>query len=355
MDTAPRPTLRRPELVATAEQPTTAEPARALTVAVVYQLSEAGRKASLLAGGDGKQVQQLQVQVPTSRLHLVTVDPQGRARLKLRPRFHQDPSQGIVRTDGVPTYDAPPSLEDLFREASRNHELERTYLAERNAARAKRREAERERRDAIAKAFLDDQTQRALVHPAPSPKRCILKTPQGRIIFDLATDEGLAREVPPEAHRRFRADLAAKKERNLKERAAQLALHEEKKRYIAAWIAEHGTESQKERQAAGMLPVEEAIEAIAQDLFRPVAGLRLWRSVDRQSRPIAEVKSATAEQWRLTEWVRQRLPGSQVSLRTRKDGQNEARTTVVVVRLGPLALRREYHAELPPEQQGGVA
>src|SRR5690606_1831328 len=44
-----------------------------LAVSATYQLSEAGRKASLIAGGDGKGVQRLTVQVPTARLHLVTV------------------------------------------------------------------------------------------------------------------------------------------------------------------------------------------------------------------------------------------------------------------------------------------
>ena len=38
-----------------------------VSVSVVYHLSEAGRKASLVAGGDGKGVQRLTVQVPTSR------------------------------------------------------------------------------------------------------------------------------------------------------------------------------------------------------------------------------------------------------------------------------------------------
>ena len=53
----------------------------------IYHLSETGRKASLLAGGDGRGLQRLSVQVPTTRLHLVAVDVNGVARLKLQPRF----------------------------------------------------------------------------------------------------------------------------------------------------------------------------------------------------------------------------------------------------------------------------
>ena len=61
-----------------------------LTVNATYLLSEEGRKASLLDGGDGKAVQQLSLQVPGNRLHLVSVDAHGVARLKLRPRYQLD-------------------------------------------------------------------------------------------------------------------------------------------------------------------------------------------------------------------------------------------------------------------------
>jgi hypothetical protein len=224
-----------------------------------------------LAGGDGRAAQHIAVQVPTSRLHLISVDPQGVARLKLRPRYETDAEQRVVRVDDAPTYDVPPTIDELFREAARNHERERVYLAERTVTRAKKREADHERRLQVAQAFLADRAQRALVHTAPSPNRCYVTSAQGRVLFDIATDEGPAREVPPEAHRRFRADLNAKHERNQQERAAQLALHEEKKRYIGAWIAEHGTPEQQARQTAGVLPMEEAIEAITGQAFAAVA------------------------------------------------------------------------------------
>ena len=64
--------------------------AQSLTVSAIYHLSETGRKASLLAGGDGRGLQRLSVQVPTTRLHLVAVDVNGVARLKLQPRFELD-------------------------------------------------------------------------------------------------------------------------------------------------------------------------------------------------------------------------------------------------------------------------
>src|SRR5437762_6094712 len=91
--------------------------AKTLTVTATYLLSEEGRKASLLAGGNGRAVQEITIHVPANRLHLVTVDTNGRAHLKLRPRFELNTEQRVVKVDSLPTYDVPPTVDDLFREA----------------------------------------------------------------------------------------------------------------------------------------------------------------------------------------------------------------------------------------------
>src|SRR4029450_13545441 len=88
--------------------------------------------------------------------------------------------------------------------------------------------------------------------------------------------QGRAKEVPPEAHRRFRADLRAKEERNRHDRIEQLALHEEKKQFIAEWVAANGTDEQKVRQAAGVLPMAEAIEGITDREFVSDGRLQLY-------------------------------------------------------------------------------
>src|SRR5918994_3490732 len=139
------------------------EVTRGLSVTASYLLSEDGRKASLLAGGDGRAVQQIALQVPANRLHLVSVDRQGVACLKLRPRFETDQARGIIRIDAAPMYDAPPSIEELYRAAAKNHELESAYYAQRTAERAKRRDSDRELRERVAEAFLGDKGQRAIV------------------------------------------------------------------------------------------------------------------------------------------------------------------------------------------------
>ena len=374
MDTVSAFAPRRPEPLPEGVTATTPDAGRTLAVTATYGLFEEGRKASLLAGGDGRAVQQLAVQVPSSRLHLVTVDPEGVARLKLRPRYQLDEEQHVVRVDAFPTYDAPPELEDLFREAARNHQLERSYHGERRADRTKRREAERDRRAHIASAFLSDPTRRALLHPPPTPHRCHLTTEQGRVLFEASSDDPPARDVPLEAHRRFRADLRAQKERHQQDRAAQLALHEEKKRVIAEWIAIHGAPEQKVRQAAGVLPMQEAVEAMTDEAFEVLHDrTRYTRDGVAQlqahlhQRPeyadavvsradvvliSANAVTATAEQWALVRDLQALLPTATVTLRVHKVSWKRNPQValspvfgiLVTQRVGPFTLRREYAA-----------
>jgi hypothetical protein len=328
----------------------------------------------LLAGGDGRAIQQMSIQVPTSRLHLVTVDDEGVALLKLRPRYERDGEQRVIRTDAPPTYDSPPSLEDLYREAARNHELERAYHQQRTAVRTERRETQRQFRAQLAQTFMSDRAQRALVHPAPSPKRCYLTAERGRVLFDVNTDEGIAREVPPEAHRRFRADLRARREQNLHQRAEQLALYEEKRRLIAEWIAVHGTPEQRGRQAAGVLPMAEAIEAMTDEAFVVIGdrprylrdGAERLQEHLRRSPQYANAvvttadlvvtsknaAQATAAQWALVQELQAALPDATIVLRVHRltwKHDRQAPTlaingVLVTRKVGPFTLRREYAA-----------
>src|SRR4051812_34155134 len=162
MDTASVLNDRRVQPVP--DRPQGVDGGRTLAVTVTYVLTEEGRKASLLAGGNGRAVQEMAVEIPSGRLHLVSVDANGVARLKLRPRYQIKKDQSVVRTGLPPEYDAPPSLEDLFHEAARNHQLESTYHAERRTSRSKRRDNGREARAEAAKAFLADPKRRALAH-----------------------------------------------------------------------------------------------------------------------------------------------------------------------------------------------
>ncbi len=344
-----------------------------LAVHATYLLSEEGRKASLLVGGDGRALQQLTVHVPAARLHLVHVDADGVARLKLRPRYELGADHRVTRIDVSPTYDAPPDIEELFRLAAGNHQLERAYEVQRRAARVTRQESEQQRRAEAAREFLSDPTRRAADHPAPSMTRCYLDTPQGRILFDARTDESPARDVPAEAHRRFRADLRNRKERNRQERAEQLAVHEQKKRAVGEWISHHGTPDQCARVAAGLLSLDEAIEAMTDQVFAPLsahhryvrdgakrleaavrrrAGLENVRVDPREVRVVSrDAPHATAAQWAALQHVREAIPNATATLREHRviwDRDRRADYAVIVIgllvtqRVGLLTLRREY-------------
>ncbi len=340
--------------------------AQTLPASAVYQLSETGRKTSLLAGGDGKAVQRLTVQVPTTRLHLVTVGLGGQAKLKLQPHFERVDGQ-VLRRDGPPVFDAPPTLDELFHIAARNHELAREF----RAARSGSRDEYKERRAEVARAFLGDQSQRAMVRPVPTPRRCFMATSSGRLMFDATLDTGVAAQVPAEAYRRFRADRHARKEDHLKRRAADQALHEEKTRLVAEWVTAHGSEDQRGRHAAGLLPIAEVIDALTDDAFATVADLPRY-PFDGAERLQAHLRAltgtnvvvlpseleiaglkatdASAAEWTVIQQLKSRLPDADVTLREHRLSWRRDSTlpglslygVLVTRRVGPFILRREF-------------
>lgn len=348
-----------------------ADAARMLSATASYLLSEDGRKASLLSGGDGRAVQQITLQVPANRLHLVSVDRQGVARLKLRPRFEMD-GTGIVRVDTAPMYDVPPTVEELYRAAAKNHELETAYHAQRTALKAKRTDDDRARRQSVAEAFLADKSLRAASHPPPTPKTCYVSTERGGVLFDVSTDQGLAKDVPPEAHRRFRADQRAYQEKVRQDQIAQAALHEEKKRFIAEWIRANGSEEEKARQAAGVLPMAEAVDRVADHVFaalntRPIyvhdGAQRLQKFIQQVTRSADAVVTqsdvvarsahaimASADEWAAIREIQERLPEAHVVLRHHQllSRRHQGVPSVIIIgalvtlKHGPFVLRREY-------------
>ena len=368
MDTANVTVLRRPE-----SPPGTVSSGdlKTLRVTATYMLSENGRKASLLAGGNGRAEQTIDLDVPGTRLHLVTVDADGNAKLKLRPRYSTSDSR-ISRIDALPIYDAPPSVDDLLLTAAKNHELERAYIAQ-GSRREHHRQDQRELRSHLAEQFLRSPEMRAAVHPTPSRKRCYLQTDTARILFDADRDDPPARDVPEEAHRRFRADERARREHNLREHARRLAVHEEKQQFIAGWIAAKGSQDQRERQAAGLLPVAEAVEAIADEAFAslcgcpryerngaPVLQAHLRRHAQYKEaivteRDLAVIDSnageATATQWQAIQRAKALMPTATITLRAhrltwRADAKAPTVTLyglLVVVNNGPITVRREFN------------
>jgi hypothetical protein len=377
MDPATVSVLRRPERV-TPDGATRAETVRTLTVKAIVRLSESGRKALLLAGGDGRELQAIDVEVPANRLHLVVVDPDGQARLKLRPRYEVRPDGRVVQISTPPVYDRPPTIDELFLAAAKNHELERAFVAQGTGRRARTQAALREVKLQLAESFLATPEQRARIHPPPEPKRCWLDGPEGKVLYDADHDEGIARGLPAEAYRRFRADEHVRRQRNSHERTRRLAVRDGKTQLVAEWIAANGTPEQRERQANGLLPFQEAREAIADTLFEPLrdwpryvrngaavlqAHLRRYpeyKNVVMTERDLAvsddNAVQATAAQWARAQEARALLPDATVTLRSHRltwRGHPDAPALtlyglLVVRTFGPIILRREFAVPQEP-------
>ena len=349
------------------------ESVRTLSVTADYRLSEAGRKASLLNGGNGHAEQRVKVAVPLTRLHLVHVDNNGVARLKLRPQFRMSPDQRVIKIKLAPVYDQPPTIDELFQDAARNHELERTYHAQRTTAQTARRETLEARRNEVALEFLGDPNRRAVVYPPPSKRRCQVMTDRGPIDFDAKRDMGVARQIPLEAFRRFENDVRIRHGQGADQRTRNLARHAERQQMMREWIAVHGTHDQRQRLAAGVLPFKEFLDAITDVTFRPLSHLTLYPSdgaarvqeLIRQRPGHAHalvtpndlsvvtrlLPTASATQWSLVNEIRDLLPGAQVQLRERsiawKQDPHAPKvrlvSALVTIRVGVVLLRREFH------------
>jgi hypothetical protein len=302
----------------------------------------------------------------------VSVNGHGIARLKLRPRYELNAEQQVVCIDMAPIYDQPATIDELLRQAARNHQLERAYHAKRTIARDERSDADRVRRTEIALAFLADKSQRALVHPSPTPQRCYLPTRYGHLRFDRVVDTGPARDVPKEALRRFRADVKANRERRVHERAEHVRLRDERWTTMTVWIDEHGTADQKTRLAARLLPPSEIKEAMAHEAFHALSHLprythdgpeRLQAHVERwlgRKRPHVsdrdyvvfghQVRTIPNRQWVLLHEIQTAVPDAHVALHLREFiwrrdpgvPRISQLTAVVTRKIGAVVLRREY-------------
>jgi hypothetical protein len=388
METALHSAARRSDATLHVLGPSPGSSPQTVAVTAVFRLSHTGRKASLLTGGNGRRRQHIVLQIPVTRMHLVHVDDGGTAWLKLRPRFQMRPDQRVVRLDEAPVYDAPPSIEALLQDAARNHELEAAYHAQGVAHRSTRLDVTRSWRHQVAESFLRDTSQRALTHRSPTMRRCVIPTERGRMDFDAKRDRGIARDVPQEAYRRFHADIRARRERAEQALVEFHSTYAEKERRVREWIGEHGTADQQARLAAGVLPLEEAVDAMTEEAFRKVDHLpryqqdgvaRLQRHL-RTFPPYANatvselslhvstryLTDATSSQWAVMQELQTAVPEARVYLRERvlswTDDTKAPRlrfvTVLGYVKRGPLTLRREFcvpeTCSPVPEAEGGA-
>lgn len=376
MDAALQPTTRRLDsplhAVPPPPTPPSTEGARTLTVAADYRLSQAGQKAALLTGDDGRAEQHVTLAVPATRLHLVRVTARGMAHLKLRPQFRLNAEQRIVRVNARPVYDHPPTLDELLQDAARNHELEHAFYGQQATTNTGRREAHLQWLEETAQEFLADPTRRAILHPAPTARQCAIQTTKGLVHFDVHRNAGVARQVPPDALRRFQNDRRIRQGQAVIQCEHDVAVQAERREAMEAWILAHGTPDQRERLAAGVLPRSEWLAAVADIAFAPVAGLPIYDANGARclqaflrerpafasavvthddlvvaTKPLA---AATPVQWAWFQHMRRAFPHADVKLRERELSWSRDRQAphhrsvaiVVTIREGVIKLRREF-------------
>ena len=194
------------------------------------------------------------------------------------------------------------------------------------------------------------------------------------MLFDAKRDIGIARQVPPEAYRRFCHDYSERREKNFDTRSRQLALHDQRDRFVADWVAQHGTADQRERYTQGMLPLKEVLNCVADLAFAAAKEKPLYvrdgvNQLQCHLRQFAQyanavvakedliIDSANAEnasepQWALVRELQALLPEANITLRLqclswRHDLRAPARTiffVLVTQQVGPFSVRREYAA-----------
>jgi hypothetical protein len=347
-------------------EPATADaPSPTITATAVIQLSASGRRASLLAGSDGRRTQRRILQLSAADAELIQVNTRGEATLTLTPRIVAT-SSGLLRRRDMPEYDNMPSDEQLLADARAQASLRRAYDTQRRAALDAAKEA-------FAQEFMRDDARRALVHPPPTPQRCACRQDRRLLIF-RDTDVGLAAAVPVEAHRRFRADLASRARTNRARREHELATYHAKRAFMATWIGEHGSDDQRARLAAGRLADAEMYEAIADRVFAPLHSYPRYthhahgdlvaryqreneapppRIVPEQVRIESSlVVHLTAPQWTGLTAMQAALPAATFSVRRyriywserpgRQDPQLVQLTVLAKYRLSPLTLVRSF-------------
>lgn len=325
---------------------------------ITYSLSQEGQIASLRAGGDGKKAQ--------AATGVVSLDD----ALALGLQVSHDgasltPNPLMLQESGEPTnssismwkslyFDEPRTFDQLLAKA-KEIQIERERLLKEEADRKAAEKAETQRkRESIARKFLADPGARG-------------KREGGYFYFE--SERFTQGEVYDEMERRAQADkdAVAREEREREEA---------KTAYIAQWVREHGTDNQRERLEANLLPRSEILAIIKGRVFAALddkfsryekitAGQVRETCSDacaceREYEEACEVTfdsgdqaEAAPHEWDQIKQMRALLPDAQFTLRWHEGicddgdcpeghGRIERHGIYVKLQVGPFTFNREY-------------
>jgi hypothetical protein len=308
-------------------------------VTIKYLLSEQGRRESLKSGGNGCRQQEVVGTLPNNaELDAFTVDNDGQAHFDLTkidgldPDFNSDilppPEKGQWADDTI-VWDIVPSFDDLLR-------VIRNIKAENDGMQAAYDE-HREELQRAAEAFY------------ANPKARAQNISKGYVqIGDKSFYGEEWNALVNEARKRVDADSEALKQRN---RAT-----------LAQWIGQNGTENQRQRVAAGLLPWQEAYNSAEDYLYRPLNGFALyekWKdeevkcvcfsdfSCDRKYQSV-DATELTSDEWDSLTAIKAKVPGAEFQLREHRAQCQSATETlirrgvIVKFKLGELGFKREF-------------
>jgi hypothetical protein len=307
-----------------------------LTAQISYLLSDKGRKDSLRQGGDGKLVQRVTGRINEADVDAFDIDDDGNLSFDLTPTTIEFACAFNV-PDILPAHKAEftkefrivwnvvPAWDDLV-------EIVKRFKSEFDIQDAAFQESEK-RKAQITTAFLAD------------PKARATKLLRTMVQIDGAWfSEGEA--AYDEARRRFADDQDALKQAN------RATLHD--------WITVHGSDNQRQRAWAGLLPWKEAAETAESYLFRPLDEFPLYKRFEvsevcgcfpetcELKFTTIDAEELTAEEWEQLTRIKSVVPAAQFQLREHR-AQCETvkepvirRGVIVKFTLGRLPFRREY-------------
>jgi hypothetical protein len=318
-----------------------------ITGKVIYFLSEQGRRDSLRQGGNGRMRQEVHVVLSDEDLELFAIAEDGTAILDLTKPYQQDISFDVndptnpfllspknarwtttAKDDKVfIEWDTVPAWPDLAAVAR----SEIAHIGDMEAGAAE------------AEAYIAKKSQEFLDNPKARANRI----DRDYVVLGIQRFENNT-QVAIEARKRLLADQEEVKKAN---RAT-----------LAEWIQRSGTDNQRQRLGAGLLPWTEAYEAVEDSFFAPLVDFPLYSKFEPRAVchcgfeighcdvvfQSVDATELTAEEWEQFARIKATAPNGQFQFREHRAKCASAaeweirRGVIVKFALNALTFKREY-------------
>lgn len=237
-----------------------------MQVRITYFLSQIGQKESLRTGGNGARKQRLEGEIDQKDLDIMEINESGALSLDIVHGAKSGYADPLNPQWAKIFFDAPFSdIESAIADY-------RSILAQRVEVIAGLKTAEEEKKrkkdDELVATRIKQQAAIDEFFADPSQRETSYATCMG---IDIS-DHPQAQDWRTERDRRASADKASEAAENLRRETAKL-------QQIAAWVKQNGTENQKQRLAASLLPAEEVMKAIEEHAFAPLADFPMYQKI----------------------------------------------------------------------------